>query len=211
MSPNLSQVALHQNQVLYAPGDVIEHVYFPNDAVSSLLFNVDEQRTVEVAMEGNEGVAGLAIFLGGANSRNQSIVRDAGTAMQLDVKTLQTFSDHCDNFKELLRRYIHALLTQVAQSGVCNRFHNIDARLARWLLMTHDRLDSKELHATQESIAQMLGVRRSSITAAASGFHKRHIIDYHRGRIRILDQARLRAASCACYEMMRHQYDSFLT
>ena len=210
LRPSLEQVALHENQVLYGPGDTVDHVYFPNDSVVSLLFNVDKRRTVDVAMEGNEGAVGLAIYLGGVNSCNLSVVRHAGTAMRMDVNALTKCANQRGDLQELLRRYVHALVTQIAQSGVCNRFHNIDARLARWLLMTHDRMGSGELHATQESIAHMLGVRRSSVTAAASGFHKQHIIDYRRGRITILDQDRLRAACCDCYALMNRQYDSFL-
>ena len=210
LRPRLEQVALHENQVLYGPGDIVSHVYFPNNAVVSLLLDVDERRTVEVAMEGNEGAVGLAIYLGGVNACNLSRVRHAGTAMRLPVSALANCANKRGGLQDLLRRYVHALVTQIAQLGVCNRFHNIDARLARWLLMTHDRVGSRELSATQESIAHMLGVRRSSVTNAASGFHKRHIIGYRRGRIEILDHGRLRAASCACYAMMKRQYDSFL-
>ncbi len=211
LRPSLEQVVLHENQVLYGPGDVVSHIYFPNDAVISLLFDVDERRTVEVAMEGNEGAVGLTFHVGGVSSCNLSRVRHAGTAMRLEVSALATCANQRgSNLQELLRRYVHALVTQIAQSGVCNRFHHLDARLARWLLMTHDRTGSQQLHATQESIAHLLGVRRSSVTAAASGYHKRNIIDYRRGRIEILDQDALRAASCACYAVMKRQYDSFL-
>lgn len=210
LRPSLEQVALHENQVLYGPGDAVGHVYFPNDAAVSLLFDFNERQTVEVAMEGNEGAVGLAIYLGGVNSCYLSVVRHAGTAMRMDVNALTKCANQRGDPQKLLRRYVHALVTQIAQSGVCNRFHNIDARFARWLLMTHDRMGSGELHATQESIAHMLGVRRSSVTAAASGFHKQHIIDYRRGRIEILDQGRLRAACCDCYALMKRQYDSFL-
>jgi len=210
LCPSLEPVALHENQVLFGPGDAVSHIYFPNDAVTSLRFNVDARRTVEVAMEGNEGAVGLAIYLGGVNSCNLSVVRHAGTAMRMEVKALPKYANQRGALQELLQRYVHALVTQIAQAGVCNRFHNIDARLARWLLMTHDRMGCGDLHATQESIAHLLGVRRSSITAAASGFHKQHIIDYRRGRIAILDQDRLRAACCDCYALMKRQYDSFL-
>jgi len=210
LRPSLEQVALRENEVLYAPGDVVRYVYFPDDAVASLLFAVDERRTVEVAMEGNEGAVGLAVYLGGVSSCNLSIVRDAGTAMRLEVNVLTRCANQRGRLQDLLRRYVHALVTQVAQSGVCNRFHSIDARLARWLLMTQDRVGSHELRATQESIAHMLGVRRSSVTAAASGFHKQSMIDYCRGRIVIRDQRGLRAASCACYGIIKRQYDSFL-
>lgn len=210
LRPNLEQVALHEKQVLFSPGDAVGHVYFPNDAVVSLLFNVNASRTVEVAMEGNEGAVGLAIHLGGLNSQNLSVVRIPGTAMRIEVNALTKPAKQRDDLQLLLRRYLHALMTQIAQSGVCSRFHNVDARLARWLLMTHDRMGSETLHATQESIAHMLGVRRSSVTTAASGFHKQRIIHYRRGRIEILDEARLRAACCGCYALMKRQYDGFL-
>jgi len=210
LRPSLDQVALHENQVLYGPGDAVNHVYFPDDAVVSLLLDVDERRTVEVAMEGNEGAVGLASFLGSVNSCNLSRVRHAGTATRLPMNALELCANQRGNLQDLLRRYVHALVTQIAQSGVCNRFHNVEARLARWLLMTNDRIGSSDLRATQEFIAQMLGVRRSSITGAASELHKRNIIDYRRGRIEILDQRRLRGASCGCYAMMKRQYDSFL-
>lgn len=210
LRPSLEQVALHENEVLYAPGNVVRYIYFPDDAIVSLLFDVDGCRTVEVAMEGNEGAVGLAVYLGGVTSCNLSIVREAGTALRLEVNMLTRCANQHGRLQDLLRRYVHALVTQVAQSGVCNRFHNIDARLARWLLMTLDRVGSYELRATQESIAQLLGVRRSSVTAAASGFHQQNMIDYCRGRIVILDQRRLRAASCSCYGIIKRQYDSFL-
>ena len=209
--PSLEHVALRSNTVLYAPGDDVSHIYFPNDAVVSLLYDVDEHRTVEVAMEGNEGAVGLAIYLGGVRSCNLSIVRDAGTAMRLSVDVLTRYADHRGHLRNLLHKSVHALVTQIAQSGVCNRFHSVDARLARWLLMTQDRVGSRELHATQESIARLLGVRRSGVTASASIFQKQRMIGYRRGRIEILDRRSLRAASCPCYGIIKRQYDSFLS
>ncbi|MGI9335536.1 MAG: Crp/Fnr family transcriptional regulator [Gammaproteobacteria bacterium] len=219
MQPNLEQVALQANAVLYAPGDVVRHIYFPGDAVVSLLFDADGRRTVEVAMEGNEGAVGIAVYLGGTKSCNLSVVRDAGTAMRLNVEYLRKYGSGGggggdgggDRLQGLLQKSVHGLITQIAQSAVCNRFHSVDARLARWLLMTQDRVGSHELQATQESIARMLGVRRSGVTAAASGFQRRNIIDYRRGRIVIRDKRRLRAASCSCYGFIKRQYDSYLS
>lgn len=161
-------------------------------------------------MEGNEGAVGLAVYLGGVRSHNLSIVRDAGTAMRLDVNVLKRCVDQRGHLRELLHKSVHGLVTQIAQSGVCNRFHSINARLARWLLMTQDRVGSRTLRATQESIARMLGVRRSGVTAAASGLQKQSLIGYRRGRIEILDQRKLRAVSCSCYGIIKRQYDSFL-
>ena len=210
LKPRLEQVTLRSNAVLYAPGDVVRHVYFPNDAIVSLLYAVDERRTVEVAMEGNESVVGLAVYLGGVTSCNLSIVRDSGTAMRLDVSVLARCTNQYGPLRGLLHKSVHALVTQIAQSGVCNRFHSVDARLARWLLMTQDRVGLRKLHATQESIARMLGVRRSGVTAAASALQKQSIIDYRRGRIEIVSQRELRSASCSCYGIIKRQYDSFL-
>lgn len=153
---------------------------------------------------------GPAIYLGDLNSCCLSVVRNTGTAMRLDVKAFKEYPNQRGDLQKLLRRYVHALVTQIAQLGVCNRFHNIDARLARWLLMSHDRIGSDELQATQQFIAHMLGVRRSSITTAANGFRKQGIIAYRRGRAEILDQGRLPATCCGYYASMKLQYDSFL-
>ena len=207
---NLELVALHEKAVLHKPGDIVKHIYFPNDAVVSLLFNVDEHRSVEIAMEGNEGAVGLAAYLGGVRSDNLSIVRDSGTAMRLKVALLRRYVDRRGRLQAPFHKSALVLVSQIAQSGVCNRFHRIDARLARWLLMTQDRVGSHQIRATQESIARMLGVRRSGIIAAATGFQKQNVIDYYRGRIEILDQHKLRSASCACYAIMKGQSDSFL-
>lgn len=210
LEPGLEEVALRADTVLYEPGNPIRHIYFPNDAVASLLFELDGRRTIEVAMEGNEAAVGTAAYFGGARSCNLSVVRDSGTAMRLDVARLRRQAGHRDRLDDLLRRSVHALLVQVAQSAICNRFHSVDARLARWLLMTRDRIDSRDVVATQESISRMLGVRRSSITAAAGSLRRRGTIGYRRGRIVILDPTGLGAAACACYGIIKRQYDSFL-
>ena len=210
LSAVLEPFDLVQGEALHAPGESVTHFYFPEDAVVSLLFDVDRRRRVEVAMEGNEGAVGVAAYLGGVSSPNLCVVRDAGHAMRLEARVLTEVVSERDRLPGLLRRYVHALVVQVAQSGICNRFHNIDARLARWLLMTHDRVGSPELLATQESIAQMLGVRRSSVTAAAVDLHRRNLISYARGRIEIRDTAALRLAACPCYSIIRREYDAFL-
>ena len=207
---SLEQVALQVNQVLYAPGDMVDYIYFPNDVVVSLLLDVDERRTVEMAMEGNEGAVGLAVHLGGVSACNLSVVRNAGTAERLKVDALASCARPGSALRELLHKSAHALAMQIARIGVCGRFHSIDERLARWLLMTQDRVGAPEVHATQESIAHLLGVRRSSVTAAASGFHRRDMIDYRRGRIEILDHGRLLATACSCYGLIKLHYDGFL-
>ena len=208
--PGLERVALDADRLLYPPGVAVTHIYFPIDSVVSFLCKVDENRTVEVAMEGNESVVGLIVYLGGEHSCHLSVVRDAGTAMQLDVGFLASSVSSPGPVRDLLNKSAHALVTQIIQSGVCNRFHSVNARVARWLMMTRDRTGSRTLLATQESIAHLLGVRRSSVTAAASSFQLQRIIDYRRGRIEILDEHKLHAACCSCYGVIRRQYDSFL-
>ena len=208
--PGLEEVMLHADEVLYAPGDVVRHIYFPNDAVVSSLLDVDERRVVEVAMEGNEGAVGFAMHMGKVRSHNHSIVRDTGSAMRLGANRLTRHTSERGRLQGLLLRSVVAFAAQIAQAGVCNRFHSVDARLARWLLMTHDRIGARQLCATQESIARMLGVRRSSVTVAARALQQQKLIGYRRGRIEILDGVKLRAVSCSCYGLIRRQYDSFL-
>lgn len=208
LQPSLEEVALHGGQVLYEPGDKVRHLYFPNDVIVSILVRVDQGRTVEVAMQGNEGVAGSIGYLGLSTARCHSSVRHPGTAMRLPVSALA--GGRHARLEKLLRRYAHALFMQTAQLGVCSRFHAFDARFARWLLMTNDRTGEPELRSTQTSIAQVLGVRRSTVSEAAGSLLRQGIIDYCRGRIRTLDAARLRDAACPCYEIVKRQYDSFL-
>ena len=210
LSAVLESFDLVQGEALHTPGEPVTHFYFPEDAVVSVLFDVDERRRVEVAMDGNEGAVGVAAYMGGVRPPYHCSVRDAGSAMRLESSALTEIVSDRDRLPDLLRRYVHALVAQIVQTGICGRFHNIDARLARWLLMTHDRVGSPELVATQESIARMLGVRRSSVTGAALDLHRRNIISYTRGRIEIRDTAALRLASCPCYSIIRREYDAFL-
>ena len=210
LEPHLQPASLTLGEVIYEANDALTHVYFPLDSVVSLLYKVDDSKTVEVAMEGNEGVVGLVFYMGGMKSYNLSVVRDSGTAMRLDIDMLAKYAAAPGPLRDLLNKSTHALITQIAQSGICNRFHSVDARLARWLLMTRDRIGSRTLLATQETIARILGVRRSSVTESASTFQQQKIIDYSRGRIDILDQRRLLKSSCTCYGIIKRQYDSFL-
>jgi CRP-like cAMP-binding protein len=210
LRPSLEPVVLHENASLFIPGDGVRHIYFPSDGVVSLVHHVDARRSMEVAMEGNEAAVGLVAYLGGLRPCSLSIVRHAGSALRIEIGELTRHADTDSRLRTLLHRSVHAVLAQVVQTGVCSHFHSVDERLARWLLMSTDRVGSRELKATQESIARMLGVRRSSITAAAIGFHERLLIDYSRGRIEILDPRRLRTASCSCYGIIKDHYDSFL-
>jgi CRP-like cAMP-binding protein len=210
LRPGLERVILGRDEVLFPTSDDASHVYFPEDAVASLLFRVDTRRTVEVAMEGNEAAVGLALSLGVESPCSRSVVRVTGSALRLQTGALTRCARRHDDLQRLLHQYVHALLMQVGQSGICHQFHGIEARLARWLLMTQDRVGGRELLATHASVAGLLGVRRSSISVAADGLRSKDIIGYSRGVVRILDRRRLREVSCPCYAVIKDQYDSFL-
>jgi len=208
--PELEQVTMPFAEVLYEPGASIRHVYFPNDSIVSLLAEVAERSTLEVSIVGSEGMAGISVFMGVGVSRYRALVQGAGTAMRMKAAALRTESDRAGSFQRLLRRYSHSLLTQVSQSAVCNRFHEVDARLARWLLMTGDRLGMNEFRLTQDFISNMLGVRREGVNKAAGVLQKDGLVNYSRGRIKILNQAGLEAVSCECYRIIKAESDSYL-
>lgn len=205
--PQLEQVAMPFAEIIYEPGDVIRHVYFPNDSIVSLLSVVAEHSTLEVGLVGNEGMAGLPVFMGVSTSHNRALVQGAGTAMRMKAAELRAESERLGPLHRLLRRYAHSLLTQVSQTAACNRFHMVDARLARWLLMTHDRVQSDEFRLTQEFMSNMLGVRREGVNKAAGTLQRNELISYSRGHIRVLDRASLEAVSCECYRVIREESD----
>jgi CRP-like cAMP-binding protein len=206
----LEQVTLPFNEILYEPGQRIRYVYFPNDAIVSLLAEVATNSTLEVGMVGNEGLTGICVFLGVDESRNRAVVQGAGTAMRMKAAALRREASHIGPLHRLLQRYAHSLLTQVSQSAACNRFHMVDARLARWLLMTSDRLGGERFRLTQEFMSNMLGVRREGVTVAASALQKNDLISYSRGVLNILDRAGLKAVSCQCYKIIKDETDSYL-
>jgi CRP-like cAMP-binding protein len=201
--PDLEAVLLSVGEVLYEPGATIRHVYFPNQGIVSLLTTVEDRTSLEVAMAGPEAMLGLPALLGVATSRYQAVVRGAGTALRIKAKLLLQYRGEANPLHLLLNQYTHALLTQIAQVALCNRFHPLNARLARWLLMTHDRMPSAEFEITQALISQLLGVRRSGITVAAGRFQKQALIRYRHGTIAILDRRGLEAAACACYRIIK--------
>ncbi|HLL77570.1 MAG TPA: Crp/Fnr family transcriptional regulator [Pyrinomonadaceae bacterium] len=203
--PQLERFTMPLAEVLYEPGDPIRHVYFPNDSIVSLLSVVAERSTLEVGLVGNEGMAGIPVFMGVGTSRNRALVQGAGTAMRMKAAALRTESERLGPLHRLLRRYSHSLLTQVAQTAACNRFHMVDARLARWLLMTHDRSQSDEFHMTQEFMSNMLGVRREGVNKAATALQRDELISYSRGHVRVLDRAGLEAVSCECYRVIKEE------
>lgn len=208
--PEFEQVNLVFGDILFDPGERIRHVYFPNDSIISLLSAVEEHSMLEVGIVGNEGMAGLTVFMGVNRSRNRGLVQGAGTAMRMKSATLRGAINNGGALHNLLHRYTHSLMTQVSQSAACNRFHQVNARLARWLLMTHDRVQGNEFRLTQEFISHMLGVRREGVTIAASALQKQKFISYSRGQIRMLDRAGLEAVACKCYRVVKEEYDKFL-
>ncbi|ANG62706.1 Crp/Fnr family transcriptional regulator [Marinobacterium aestuarii] len=210
ISPHLERVPLPLGHVLYESGHELRHVYFPTDSIVSLLYVMLNGASAEVAVVGNEGIIGIALFMGGETMPNRAVVQSAGHAYRLPGQLLkQAFQDSIA-LQHLLLRYTQALLTQMAQTAVCNRHHSLDQQLCRWLLLSRDRLPSDELLMTQELIANMLGVRREGVTEAAGKLQAADLIRYQRGHISILDRAGLEARACECYGVVKHEYDRLL-
>jgi hypothetical protein len=210
--PELEPVTLTFGDILFEPGENIRHVYFPNNSIISLLSAVGEREHLEVGIVGNDGMAGLPVFMGVSTSRTRGLVQGEGSASRMKAAALrkELSNGNGSALQKLLHRYTHSLLTQISQSAACNRFHLVNPRLARWLLMTHDRLEGDEFRMTQEFLSQMLGVRREGVTLAAGILQKQKLIRYSRGQIRVLDRAGLEAASCNCYAVVKDEYDNFL-
>jgi len=208
--PELEQVPLVFGDILYEPGDTISHVYFPDEGIISLLSMVESRKVLEVGIVGNEGLAGLPVVLGVRVSLNRGLVQSAGTAMKMKAAVLQREFKRDGVLQKLLHRYFHSLLTQISQSAVCNRFHMVDARLARWLLMTHDRVRSDEFRLTQEFLSNMLGVRREAVSKSASALQKLGFTHYSRGQITILNRAGLEAKACSCYQIIKDESESVI-
>jgi CRP-like cAMP-binding protein len=205
---HLEEVPLVFEEILYQPNVLISDVYFPNSGIISLLAADNERATIEVGLVGKEGILGLAIFMGVNASQSRAVVQGAGSAMKMKATA---FRKECNNggaLPRLLQRYSHSRLTQITQSAVCNQFHSVDARLARWLLMTHDRMGDDEFQITQEFLSSMLGVRREGVSRAAGDLQKRKLIGYSRGRLKVLDRAGLEAVSCGCYEIINDESNS---
>lgn len=208
--PKLKTVTLVLGEVLYEPGDVIKDVYFPNNSIISLISELSDTSELEVGMVGNEGVAGLSVFMGVGSSSTRALVQGSGTAMKMSSAAVRVEANRLGGLHDVLHRYSHSLLTQVSQSSVCNRFHSVEARLARWLLMTNDRLGVDEFPLTQEFLSNMLGVRREGVSKAAGALQTLKLIRYTRGVITILSRGALEAKSCQCYAIIRADTDAYL-
>lgn len=203
LKPHLENVDLAFGQVLHEPGAPIQHVYFPHDCVVSLLGVDGANKAAEVAVVANEGVVGGATALGMGTSQFRSLVQIAGSATRIAASRMRKeFRDH-GAWNPALHHFTHALMGQIAQMAVCNRFHTVEARLARWLLTARDRAASQDLHVTQEFLGYLLGVRRVGVTAAASSLQDRGLISYSRGNVRLLNPAGLAASACDCYPAMK--------
>lgn len=208
LAPSLAPVALVFGEVLYEPGAPIRDVYFPGGSVVSLLTVVDGRSALEVGLVGREGMVGIPLALGIGVSPVRALVQGGGSALRMSAAGLRKSLHASPALQRGLHRYAAALMAQITQTAACNRFHRVEARLARWLLMTGDRVGAGEFHLTQEFLAHMLGVRREGVTGAASALQRRGLIGYRRGDIRIVDRAGLEAAACGCYELVREPTDA---
>jgi CRP-like cAMP-binding protein len=206
-----ARVDMPLGQVLYESGDRLDHVYFPSTAIVSLLYVMENGASAEIAVVGNEGLVGIALFMGGESTASRAIVQSAGRAYRLDAQILKDEFDRGGPMQRLLLRYTQALISQMVQTAACNRHHSIDQQLCRWLLLSLDRLPSNERRMTQGLIANMLGVRRSGVTEAALKLQRAGLIRYSQGYIEVLDRPGLEGRVCECYRVVKRESDRLLS
>jgi CRP-like cAMP-binding protein len=207
---DLEPVSLELGQVIYESGEQLEYIYFPTTAIISLLYIMENGSTAEIAMAGNDGLVGVALFMGGSTTPSRAVVQSAGNAFRLRSKALQATFGMGGVFQNILLRYTQSLMTQISQTAVCNRLHTVEQQLCRWLLINYDLLQSNKLIMTHELIANMLGVRREGVSIAAGHLQKRGLIKYVRGTITMLDHPALETAACECYQVVKDEYDRLL-
>lgn len=203
--PKLREVSLTYDKTIYEPGGVIRRVYFPKSGIISLLSAVGERSLLEVGIVGSEGFVGLPVFLGVKTSNNHAVVQGAGAALAMKTTDFLAECKTGGALPRLLQRYTHSLLVQISQSAVCYRFHEIEARLARWLLMTADRMETEDFKITQEFLSNMLGVRREAVSKSAAAFQQRQVISYSRGNISIINRSDLEKTACNCYSIIKNE------
>lgn len=210
IEPHLELVPLPLGKMLYEPGTQLQHAYFPTTAIVSLHYVVESGASAESAGVGNEGMVGIALFMGGDTTSSSAVVQTAGHAYRLPGRLLKDEFDRAGLLQQVLLRYTQALITQMAQTAVCNRHHSVEQQLCRWLLQTMDRVPARELVMTQELIASMLGVRREGITEAAGNLQRAGLISYRRGHIAVLDRTGLETCACECYAVVRKELERLL-
>jgi CRP-like cAMP-binding protein len=203
-------IVLESGAVLQEPGAVIRHVYFPTSSFISLMVLVDRTSVLEVGLVGDEGMVGLPILLGGNSSPLRALVQGGGHSWRMEVQRFGVQVEHHPRLRRNLLRYAQVSIAQLAQTAACTRFHLVEQRLARWLLMTQDRAHQAEFHVTHEFLAYMLGVRRVGVTKAATALQNRHLIQYHRGRLTVLDREGMESAACSCYQADLDSYEELL-
>jgi len=208
--PNLERVELALGHVIYESGGQLHHVYFPTTCIVSLLYVLESGASAEIAVVGNDGLIGVALFMGGGSMPNRAVVQSAGYAYRVKVKQVMQEFNRFGNLLHLVLHYTQALITQMAQTAVCNRHHTVDQQLCRWLLISIDRLPSNQLKMTQELIANMLGVRREGVTEAAGRLQEAGLIKYSRGLITVIDRQGLEDRVCECYKVVKTESDRLL-
>ncbi len=208
--PHLEHISFSLGEVVYESGEPLDYIYFPGNAIVSLLYTMENGSSAEMGLVGNDGVLGIALFMGGDTMPNRAVVQSAGIAIRMKAKILREEFVRGGKFQQLLLRYTQALITQISQTAVCNRLHSVEQQLCRWLLLSHDRVRADELVMTQELIADMLGVRREGVTVAAGRLQDVGAISYVRGHIKILDRRKLEATACECYQVVRDEFDRLL-
>ncbi len=207
---HLKLVTLKLGQVLYESGDKLDHVYFPTTAIISLLYIMESGSTAEIGIVGNDGILGIALFMGGDTTPNRAVIQSAGEALKMNSKDLMAEFTLGGSFHNLLLRYTQALITQISQTAVCNRLHSVDQQFCRWLLLSHDRLNSDKLVMTHDLISNMLGVRREGVTMAARKLAAKKLTKNVRGTITILDRRGLEEAVCECNDVVNNEYNRLL-
>ena len=210
LTPDLEHVELKLGEVMYESGGLLKYVYFPTTSIISLLYVMENGASAEIAIVGNEGVLGISLFMGGETTSSRAVVQSAGFAYRLKSQLLKDEFNRGTAVQRLLLRYTQALITQMAQTAVCNRHHSVEQQLCRWLLLSIDRLSCDELTMTQELIANMLGVRREGVTEAAGRLQREGIINYTRGHITVVDRKKLERRSCECYQVVKAEFDRLL-
>jgi CRP-like cAMP-binding protein len=208
--PALEQVEMPLAQVLYESGATLTHVYFPTTSIVSLLYVMENGASAEIAVVGNDGVVGISLFMGGESTPSRAVVQSAGQDFRLKAQVMKDEFNRAGPVLHLLLRYTQALITQMTQTAVCNRYHSLDQQLCRWLLLSLDRLRANELVMTQELIANMLGVRREGVTEAALKLQEAGLISYARGHISVLDRSGLEKRTCECYAVVKKEYARLL-